>query len=104
MDNPGESHANLLMDEFGITEGSARNLKTRVLKLGLIPNSNVDSEPASFPQMSAEGDYIQQVLEGKIKEPLPPSEWFALQEKRKRKGRCKMESKRNREVGNDAAD
>ncbi|MDA2996720.1 MAG: hypothetical protein O3C26_04295 [Actinomycetota bacterium] len=85
MDNPGESHANLLMDEFGITEGSARNLKTRVLKLGLIPNSNVDSEPASFPQMSAEGDYIQQVLEGKIKEPLPPSEWFALQEKKKTK-------------------
>lgn len=86
LDNPGESHAQLLMDEFGITEGAARNLKTRVLKSGLIPRGRT-SEPAlpTFNQMSAEGDYIQQVLEGKIKEPLPPSEWFALQEEKKAK-------------------
>ena len=83
LDNPGESHAQLLMDEFGILEGSARNLKTRVIKLGLVPNPQLDPEPVSFSRMSAEGDYLQQVLEGKIKNPLPPSEWFALQEKRK---------------------
>lgn len=66
MDNPGESHAQLLMDEFGITEGSARNLKTRVLKLGLIPNPYVEPEPVSFKQMSAGGDYIEAVIEGRI--------------------------------------
>ena len=89
LENPGESHAQLLMDEFGITEGAARNLKTRVLKSGLIPRGRT-SEPAlpTFDQMSAEGDYLQQVLEGKIKDPLPPSEWFALQEaKKKRKAK-----------------
>lgn len=85
LDNPGESHAQLLMDEFGILEGSARNLMTRVKKLGLIPNPQVDPEPVSFTRMSEEGDYLQQVLEGKIKNPLPPTEWFALQEERKRK-------------------
>jgi hypothetical protein len=86
LNNPGESHAQLLMDEFGITEGAARNLKTRVLKSGLIPRGRT-SEPAlpSFDQMSAEGDYLQQVLEGKIKDPLPPSEWFALQEEKKKR-------------------
>jgi len=86
LNNPGESHAQLLMDEFGITEGAARNLKTRVLKSGLIPRGRT-SEPAlpSFNQMSAEGDYLQQVLEGKIKDPLPPSEWFALQEEKKKR-------------------
>lgn len=84
--NPGESHAQLLMDEFGITEGAARNLKTRVLKSGLIPRGRT-SEPAlpTFAQMSAEGDYLQKVLEGKIDNPLPPSEWFALQEEKKKR-------------------
>jgi len=85
LNNPGESHAQLLMAEFGITEGAARNLKTRVLKSGLIPRGRT-SEPAlpTFDQMSAEGDYLQQVLEGKIKNPLPPSEWIALQEEKKK--------------------
>ena len=86
LENPGESHAQLLMDEFGITEGAARNLKTRVLKSGLIPRGRT-SEPAlpTFDQMSAEGDYLQQVLEGKIDKPLPPSEWFALQQENKKR-------------------
>ena len=84
LNNPGESHAELLMDEFGITEGSARNLKTRVLKSGLIPRGRT-SEPAlqTFQQMSEQGDYLQQVLEGKTKKPLPPSECFDLQEEKK---------------------
>jgi hypothetical protein len=83
LNNPGESHARLLMQEFGISEGSARNLKTRVLKSGLIPRGR-GSEPAAanLKQMSEEGDYIQQVLEGKIKNPVPPSEWRSLQKKR----------------------
>lgn len=86
LNNPGESHAQLLMDEFGITEGAARNLKTRVLKSGLIPRGRTtDPVLHSLDQMSAEGDYIQQVLEGKIKDPLPPSEWFALQEEKKKR-------------------
>jgi hypothetical protein len=86
LNNPGESHAQLLMDEFGITEGSARNLKTRVLKSGLIPRGRT-SEPAlpTFQQMSEHGDYIEQVLEGMIEKPLPPSEWFALQEEKKKR-------------------
>jgi hypothetical protein len=86
LNNPGKPHAQLLMDEFGITEGAARNLKTRVLKSGLIPRGRTQ-DPAlpTFDQMSAEGDYLQQVLEGKIKDPLPPSEWFALQEEKKKR-------------------
>lgn len=66
MDNPGESHAQLLMDEFGIKEGSARNLKTRVMKLGLIPNAYVEPESVSFNQMSAGGDYIDAVMAGRV--------------------------------------
>lgn len=79
MDNPGESHAQLLMDEFGITEGSARNLKTRVMKLGLIPNAYVEPEPVSFKQMSAGGDYIDAVMAGKV----PPVSQRQYEENRK---------------------
>ncbi len=81
MDNRGESHAKLLMEEFGITEGSARNLKTRVMKLGLIPNSYVEPEPVSLAQMSQEGDYISAVLSGK-KPPIAPSQRKSLQSKK----------------------
>jgi hypothetical protein len=94
MDNPGKSHAQLLMDEFGIAEGSARNLKTRVIKLGLIPNAQLDPEPIPLAQMSAEGDYLQQVLEGKITNPVPPAEWFALQEENKKKRKAKNAKKK----------
>lgn len=83
MDNPGESHAQLLMDEFGITEGSARNLKTRVMKLGLIPNPYVEPEPVSFKRMSADGDYIRRVLEGNLDGSVSPSQFIANQENNK---------------------
>lgn len=79
MDNPGESHAQLLMDEFGITEGSARNLKTRVMKLGLIPNPYVEPEPISIAQMSDDGDYIRRVLEGELDGSASPSQYRAQQ-------------------------
>ena len=79
MDNPGESHAQLLMDEFSIKEGSARNLKTRVMKLGLIPNPYVEPEPVSINQMSDDGDYIRRVLEGKLDGTVSPSQYRALQ-------------------------
>ncbi len=84
MDNPGESHAQLLMDEFGITEGSARNLKTRVMKLGLIPNPYVEPEPIAFRQMSDDGDYIRRILDGEIDGSVPPSRYRAVQEGKKR--------------------
>jgi hypothetical protein len=86
LDNPGKSQAQLLMKSFNLTEGSARNLITRLKKLGLLPtaNSGVEDLP-SFKEVSAHGDYIHQVLEGKIKDPLPPSEWFALQEEKKKR-------------------
>lgn len=80
LNNPGESHAKLLMDEFGISEGSARNLKTRVLRSGLIPRGrSTDPALTTFNQVSEEGDYIQQVLQGKIRNPLPPSQRPNLQ-------------------------
>jgi len=85
LDNPGKPHAQLLMDEFGITEGTARNLKTRISKLGLIPTAQLENELVPFDRMSVEGDYLERVLEGKIKNPFPPSEWFALQETKKAK-------------------
>lgn len=84
MDNPGESHAQLLMDEFGITEGSARNLKTRVMKLGLIPNPYVEPEPISFKQMSDDGDYIRRVLSGELDGSVSPIQYRAIQESKKR--------------------
>jgi hypothetical protein len=84
MDNPGESHAQLLMDEFGIKEGSARNLKTRVLKLGLIPNPYVEPEPVSFKQMSDDGDYIRKILDGEIDGSVPPSRYRSIQESKQR--------------------
>jgi len=84
MDNPGESHAQLLMDEFGITEGSARNLKTRVMKLGLIPSPYVEPEPVSLNQVSAHGDYIRRVLEGNLDGSVSPSQFIANQEIKKR--------------------
>jgi len=84
MDNPGESHAQLLMDEFGIKEGSARNLKTRVMKLGLIPNPYVEPEPVSFKQMSDDGDYIRKILDGEIDGSVPPSRYRSIQESKQR--------------------
>ena len=79
MENPGESHAQLLMDEFGITEGSARNLKTRVMKMGLIPNPYVEPELISFKQMSEDGDYIRRVLEGELNGSISPRQSRAQQ-------------------------
>jgi hypothetical protein len=67
------------MDEFSITEGSARNLKTRVMKLGLIPNPYVEPEPVSIKQMSDDGDYIRRVLEGELDGSVSPSQYRALQ-------------------------
>lgn len=78
MDNPGKSHAQLLMNEFGITEGTARNLKTRVMKLGLIPNPYVEPIPVSIADMSATGDYIDQVLLGQLA-PVSPYQRKAQQ-------------------------
>lgn len=89
LDNPGESHAQLLMNEFGITEGSARNLKTRVMKLGLIPNSYVEPKLTPLREMSAAGVYIDSVLSGK-RQPVAPSQRKARQNQKKkteRKGR-----------------
>ena len=89
MDNPGKSHAQLLMDEFGITEGSARNLKTRVMKMGLIPNPYVEPETVPFTRVSEEGDYASAVLSGK-QPPVAPSQRKSRQsknEKSNKKGR-----------------
>ena len=85
MENPGESHAQLLMNEFDITEGSARNLKTRVMKLGLIPNPYVEPKPISCMERSDNGDYIRRVLEGELDGSVSPEQYRALQERKQTK-------------------
>jgi hypothetical protein len=94
MDNPGESHAKLLMDEFGITEGSARNLKTRVMKLGLIPNPYVEPEPVSFKQMSDDGDYINRLLDREIVGAVSPKRNRAIQKDKKRRRKAINDKKK----------
>ena len=95
MDNPGESHAQLLMDEFDIKEGSARNLKTRVMKLGLIPNPYVEPEPVSIMQMSDDGEHIRRVLEGELDGSVSPSQFRALQARKQIKRKALNGKKNN---------
>ena len=94
MDNPGESHAQLLMDEFDITEGSARNLKTRVMKLGLIPNPYVEPGPVSFKEMSDDGDYIRRVLEGELDGSVSPEQYRTLQKRKQSKRKAPNEKQK----------
>jgi hypothetical protein len=88
LDNPGKPHAQMISEALGIELQSARNLITRTRKSGLIPNARTTT-PAlpntSILEMSAGGDYIDSVMEGR----LPPISQRQYEENRKTKQKRK---------------